>query len=104
MIAKLENGRLTVCPKCGRDGGRTMHTDLPKYYERNPAAAAEDGYYPVRYTEKPEGDYAPTWELQNGEIVQVWTAYTPQPEPPTAEERLDTVEECILEMSEIVYA
>lgn len=105
MIAKLENGKLVLCPKQGRDGRGGLHTNLPRYYEHHVAVAADDGYYPVVYTDKPEGDYTQSWELQNGDIVQVWTPYTPEPEPedPVAA-RLDMIEECILEMSEIIYA
>ena len=104
MIAKLANGVIYPCPKKGRDGTGRMHTNLPLFYEKHPTSSVSDGYYPVRYTDKPDGDYISSWELQNGEIVQVWTEYTPQPEPQTIEERLDMVEECILEMSEIIYA
>lgn len=104
MIGKLENGALYSCPKSGLDGSGVMHTNLPAYYEKHIDTAAADGYYPVRYTDKPEGDYLPSWELQYGEIVQVWTPYEPQPEPadPIAE-RLDFIEDCLLEMSEAVY-
>ncbi len=109
MIGKLTNGQLVPCPRQGQDGRGRLHTNLPVYYAHHVAEAAEDGYYPVRYTDKPEGDYLQSWELrttQSGaEIVQIWTPYTPEPEPedPYAA-RLDMIEECILEMSEIVYA
>ena len=104
MIGKLENGVLHPCPKSGLDGSGVMHTNLAAFYEKHADTAAEDGFYSVRYTDKPEGDYLPSWELIGGEIVQVWTPYTPQPEPadPIAE-RLDFIEDCLLEMSEAVY-
>lgn len=105
MIAKLINGNLHPCPKQGRDGRGGLHTNLPRYYERHPDVAARDGYYPVQYTDKPEGDYTSAWEMIDGKITQTWTPYTPEPEPvdPVAE-RLDMIEECLLEMSEILYA
>lgn len=105
MIARLTDGRLFPCPQHGQDGSGRLHTNLPLYYEKHPDAASQDGYYPVQYTDKPDGDYTSGWELQNGVIVQVWTAYTPEPEPvdPVAE-RLDMIEECLLELSEVIYA
>ena len=104
MIGKLENGNMIPCPKSGTDGNGILHTNLPAYYEKHLDRAGADSYYPVRYTEKPDGDYLPSWELIGGEIVQVWTPYTPQPEPedPVAE-RLNFIEDCLLEMSEAVY-
>ena len=105
MIARLENGNIIPCPMNGQDGSGRQHSSLSLYYEKHPDIAAQDGYYPVRYTDKPEGDYQSSWELQNGEIVQVWTPYTPEPEPvdPYAE-RFEFIEECLLEMSEAIYA
>jgi len=85
MFAQLENGVLYPCPQHGCDGGGRPHTNLRRFYERNPDIAVQDGYYPVTHTDKPDGDYLPSWELQEVEgvtmIVQVWTPYTPQPEP-----------------------
>lgn len=109
MIAKLTNGIIYPCLIHGMDGRDRMHTNLPLYYEHNPDVAVVDGYYPVQYTDKPDGDYLPSWELQqiNGvlTIVQVWTPYTPEPEPedPVAA-RLEMIEECLLELSEVIYA
>lgn len=82
MIGRLENGNMIPCPKSGTDGNGILHTNLPAYYEKHLDIAAADGYYPVRYTEKPEGNYIYSWELQSGVIVQVWSPYEPQPEPP----------------------
>lgn len=105
MIAKLVSGNLVQCRKYGRDGSGRVHTDLPSYYAAHLDEAAVDGYYPVRFTERPEGDYKAIYELIDGEIVQGWEEFTPEPEPADpVEERLDMLEECILEMSEIVYA
>ena len=84
MIGKLENGAMRPCPKSGLDGSGVMHTNLAAFYEKHADTAAEDGFYPVQYTDKPEGNYLPSWELIGGEIVQVWTEYTPQPEPEPA--------------------
>lgn len=109
MIAKLINGYPVPCPKHGEDGSGNHHTNLPRYYENHPDAASDAGYYPVRYTDKPDGDYLPSWELQEVEgvtiIVQLWTPYTPQPEPvDPITERLEMIEECLLEISEVIYA
>lgn len=105
MIARLSQGNLVPCPRQGRDGYGKLHTNLSGYYERHLDLAAEDGYYPVRFTDKPDGDYVSSWIFSSGEILQVWTPYTPEPEPedPVAA-RLEMIEECILEMSEIIYA
>lgn len=105
MIARLSQGRLIPCPKQGRDGYGSLHSNLSGFYERHPDIAAEDGYYPVRYTEKPAGDYLPSWKFVSGEIVQIWTEYTPEPEPEDpVTARLDMIEECLLEISEVIYA
>lgn len=98
MIAKLVSGNLVQCRKYGRDRSGRVHTDLIGYYEKHLGEAAEDGYYPVRFTERPEGDYKAIYELIDGEIVQGWEEFTPEPD------RLEMIEECILEMSEIIYA
>lgn len=86
MIAKLINGCPVPCPKQGADGSGNYHTNLPRFYENYLEIAATDGYYPVVYTEKPEGNYIDSWNLQLYEgaqsIVQIWTEYTPTPEPP----------------------
>ena len=104
MIGKLENGVLHPCPKSGLDGSGVMHTNLAAFYEKHADTAAEDGFYPVRYTDKPEGDYVSSWELQNGEIVQVWTKHTPQPEPvDPVTERFEFIENCLLEISEKLW-
>lgn len=104
MIAKLVNGTLYPCPRRGSANG-SYHTNLPKFYENHPSVAVSDGYYPVRYTEKPEGNYTPSWQLINNEIVQMWTPYTPEPEPEDhVAARLEFLEECLLELSEVIYA
>lgn len=85
-----EAGTLSrMCPLHGADGLGRMHTNLPLFYGKHQEQAAEDGYFPVVYTERPEGYYTPSWELQEikgvKKIVQVWTEYTPEPEPPMIE-------------------
>ncbi len=108
MIARIISGNIFPCPRQGYANG-TYHTNLPRYYGNHPEAAAEDGYYPVRYTDAPDGDYLPSWSLQEDggalRIVQGWAPYTPQPEPedPVAA-RLEMIEECLLELSGVLYA
>lgn len=83
MIAKLSGeGRLIPCPQIGVDAFGRVHTNLRRFYELFPGVAARDGFYPVRFTDKPEGNYVDSFELRDNEIVQVWTEYTPEPEPP----------------------
>lgn len=108
MVAKLENGVLYPCPQHGCDGGGRYHTNLPRFYEHNPDIAVQDGYYPVTHTDKPDGDYLPSWELQEVEgimqIVQVWSPYTPEPEPADPiTERFEFIEDCLLEISEKLW-
>lgn len=81
MIARLIDGNIRPCPLHGKDGNGRYHSNLPSYYDKHLDIAAKDGYYPVRYVEKPEGDYTYEWQLINDEIVQVWVPYTPEPEP-----------------------
>ena len=85
MLARLINGCTVPCPKQGTDGSGSFHTNLPLYYARHLDVAAEDGYYSVRQTDKPDGDYRSSWALQEVEgvmqIVQTWTEYTPEPGP-----------------------
>lgn len=106
MIAKLINGVPVPCPKQGADGSGNYHTNLPKFYENHLEIAADDGYYPVVYTEKPEGYYIDSWSLQLYEgvqsIVQIWTEYTPTPEPiPVNVEKLRADVDYIAMMEEI---
>ena len=82
MIARLSSeGRLIPCPQIGVDAFGRVHTNLRRFYELFPGVAARDGFYPVRFTDKPEGNYFDSFELRDNEIVQVWTEYTPEPEP-----------------------
>lgn len=85
MIAKLVSGNLVQCRKYGRDGSWRVHTDLPSYYAAHLDEAAVDGYYPVVFVPKPEGNCMASWTLQSYDgrlqIVQVWTPCDPQPEP-----------------------
>lgn len=109
MIAKLVDGNLIQCPKQGQDGRGILHTNLPVFYDHHLALAAEDDYFPVQFTDKPEGNYMPSYKMQEVEgimqIVQNWTPYTPEPDrEDSVTARLNMLEECLLEMSEIVYA
>ena len=85
MIATLVSGNLVPCPKRGTDGNGKFHTNLPLYYEHHLDVAMSDGYYPVKFTDKPEGNYRESWNIQLDDnvmkIVQIWTEYTPEPEP-----------------------
>lgn len=98
-FGKLVEGMLHLCPLRGADGQGRLHTNLPKYYE---TAADRDGWMEVVYTERPEGDYEPYYIVENLKIVQYWRETEPAPDP--YDSRLDMIEECILEMSEIIYA
>ena len=101
-FGKLEDGRLHLCPTFGADGQGRLHTNLPKYYEK---AADRDGWLEVVYTDAPsDGEYRPVYTEQDGRIVQSWQPVEPQPEPvdPVAE-RFEFLEDCLLEMSEVVY-
>lgn len=80
MIAKLVNGNIIPCPLKGKDGVGRYHSNLEKYYESKPVLAMSEGYYPVEYTEKPEGNFISAWQLINNVIKQVWEPYTPAPE------------------------
>ena len=100
-LGKLTNGRLHLCPLRGTDGRGRLHTNLPQYYEN---AADRDGWMEVVETEPPEGDHEPIYTVENGRIVQRWQAVEPQIDEPTLEDRLDMIEECLMELSEVLYA
>ena len=78
ILGKLINNILNLCPEQGKDSDGKYHTNLKKYCENK---ANHDGWKEVIYTDKPEGNYAPSWEIQNNQIIQIWTEYTPEPEP-----------------------
>ena len=103
-LAKLENDRPRYCPQTGMDTQGRYHTNLPRYYEKRDPQD-RDGWLEVVYTDKPAGDYTDVYEIADGRIVQRWQAFDPQPEPvdPVAQ-RLDMIEECLLEISEVIYA
>ena len=112
MYAKLINGTLRGAPKTVDYNGKTIF---------NPT---EDvllgmGYFPVTYTDIPTDasnrqHYESHWEQTDAEIVQVWTLVDnpAETEPEvTQEERIEALEsqnqmlvECLMEMSETVYA
>ena len=79
MFAKIENGNVCFCPTCGYDGLGRYHTNLLLYYE---GAADRDGWLEVVETDRPQGDFEPTYTEQDGKIVQSWTLIEmPEPEP-----------------------
>ena len=105
MIAKLRDEKMIPCPKQGRDGRGGLHMDLPRFYRDNPHRAAEDGYYPVRYTKRPAGDPALRWTLQSGEIVQVWSPRAAEKDADdTICARLDRIEDCLRSLCETIRA
>lgn len=101
MIARLINGNISPCPFHGKDSNGRYHSNLTAYYERHLDEAKLDEYYPVRNTEKPEGNYTASWSLVNDEILQVWTPYTPVPEPDIDLEKLRSDVDYIAMMSDI---
>lgn len=104
QFAKLENGILKRCPKADMSG-KSYHTNLPLYYEHNPDKAYADGWLELILTGKPEGSYASKYKVENKQLVQYWVELpVPEPEPDPIEERMNMIEECILEMSEIIYS
>ncbi|MCR5484962.1 MAG: hypothetical protein K6F09_05155 [Clostridiales bacterium] len=109
MFVKLtENNDIIYCPKQGvsKTDGR-YHTDLPRFYAQHSDIARADGYYVLTETEQPEraGYHAvPTYVLEGNTVVQHWTLIPDDPSEPTLEDRVETCEEAILELSETVYA
>lgn len=77
-FGKLADGRLHLCPLRGADGHGRLHTNLPKYYE---TASDRDGWMEVVETERPHGDYEPTYSVEDGKIVQSWVPVAPTPAP-----------------------
>lgn len=112
MHAKLKNGFLRSAPKTIVLDGKTINNPLSEELEQL-------GYKPVVYTDMPtevtEGKHWESeWEEGDTEITQVWKLVDdpiyPTPEP-TPEERIEALEsqnqmlvECLMEMSETVYA
>lgn len=99
-FGKLADGRLHLCPQSGADGQGRLHSNLPKYYE---TAADRDGWMEVVEMDRPQGDCAPAYAVENGRIVQRWEAVDPQPDDDPILARLEFLEDCLLEMSEVVY-
>ena len=100
-FGKLADGRLHLCPQSGADGQGRLHTNLPKYYE---TAADRDGWMEIVETDRPAGDYTPVYTVEDGRIVQRWQEVEPQPEPvDPVMARIEFLEDCLLEMSEVVY-
>ena len=112
MYAKLINGTLRSAPKKVDYNGKTIFNPTEN-------VLLGMGYLPVTYTDmptdSPDGQhYESSWSQTDTEIVQVWTLVDnpAEPEPEvTQEERIEALEsqnqmlvECLMEMSETVYA
>ena len=113
----IDANTIQLCPMKGRSvSTNNDHTNLPRFYEKNPTAAAADGYlaYSTSPLPEPRVGYinVATYSVENGEIIQTWT----QTEAPvtvdinelaqTVEshgERLDIDEGALMEVSEILY-
>lgn len=102
MYAKLVNGTLKRAPKSVKHEGKTI---------LNPSenVLKQLGYYPVIYTEMPmdaeEGTYYSSyWEQTEEAIVQKWKLEDiPKiPETPTDRERLEALEQAMLELAEVM--
>ena len=112
MYAKLINGTLRSAPKKVDYNGKIIFNPTEEIL-------LELGYLPVTYTDMPtdapDGQhYESSWKQNDTEIVQAWTLIEnpAEPEPEvTQEERIEALEsqnqmlvECLMEMSETVYA
>lgn len=112
MYAKLISGTLRSAPKKVTYNGKTIFNPPEEIL-------LDMGYLPVTYTDiptdAPHGQhYESSWSQTDTEIVQVWTLVDnpAEPEPElSADERIEALEsqnqmlvECLMEMSETVYA
>ena len=112
MYAKLINDTLISAPKKVDYNGKIIFNPTEEIL-------LGMGYLPVTYTDMPtdapDGQhYESSWSQTDTEIVQVWTLVDnpAEPEPEvTQEERIEALEsqnqmlvECLMEMSETVYA
>lgn len=105
QFAKIDTGRLTMCPQTGRSGDGALHLNLPSYYTMHPDQATADGWKVYTETDRPAGAYVPHYEEAETTITRVYEPYDePEVEPePTIEERVDMIEDAVIEMSEILY-
>ena len=112
MYAKLMSGTLRSAPNKVDYNGKTIFNPTEN-------VLLGMGYLPVTYTDMPTDasngqHYESHWEQTDAKIVQVWTLVDnpAEPEPEvTQEERIEALEsqnqmlvECLMEMSETVYA
>lgn len=112
MYAKLMYGTLRSAPNKVDYNGKTIFNPPEEIL-------LDMGYFPVTYTDMPTDapdgkHYESSWSQTDTEIVQVWTLVDnpAEPEPEvTQEERIEALEsqnqmlvECLMEMSETVYA
>ena len=109
MFVKLiDEHNISYCPKQGMSetDGR-YHTNLPKFYSQHPDIAHADGYYTLIETDPPqeEGYHpVPSYAIDGDNIVQSWTLVPDDPTEQSLEDRVETCEDSILELSEIVFA
>lgn len=109
---KLENGYIQYAPTTVIWQGHIVNNP-------DETKLKELGYLPIKKVDMPQDaqqgqHYESSWEQSETEIVQVWKLVKnePIPEiPPTLEERMDELKnenqflsQCLMEMSEIVYA
>lgn len=102
MYAILVNGTLKRAPKMVKYKGKTIVNPKDEVLK-------ELGYYPVIYTDMPdnadEGKYYTSyWEQTEDAIVQKWRLEDiPQvSEIPTEGERLEALEQAMLELAEVM--
>jgi hypothetical protein len=75
FVKYIDEHNVTFCPTSGKSINM-FHTNLPRFYETHTDRAAEDGYYPLITSEKPEGNYLPTYTLSDIGVVQGWEQIT----------------------------
>lgn len=75
FVKIIDEHNISFCPKTGKSINM-FHTNLPRFYETHPDRAAEDEYYPLIPSEKPDGNYLPTYTLSDNGIVQGWEQIT----------------------------
>lgn len=106
MFGKIVNGKMIPAPNVLTHDGKCCI---------NPSAGTliSAGYVPLRFTVCPAAGCVERWELVDGVGVQCWDE-SPAAEPTEIEALTASIEalqaenallmECLLEMSEIVYA
>jgi hypothetical protein len=85
FVKYIDEHNIVFCPTSGKSINM-FHTNLPKFYETHTDRAAEDGYYPLITSEKPDGVYRPTYTLSDIGVVQGWELIPEQPPQLTVED------------------